>query len=374
MAKKKVETRFFKIRPETDKEQIALDIFHQFKKSKIFTKDAVRGAVKISGDFLDYYVDLCSSKKLLKPVDTGDRFTFNTDQSRLLGIGFKDSNCYLTVMDLGGNIVDKEIIEIELLLKGGSKNKDISAIVREIADQTKLNKNKYQSCGIAIPEEMIEMNPKSIDILTRGVHDLFGCRVFSTRSATAAGYADRDSREEVKDKNVLYVYSDVGIGVVFKRESIFEAYEYSDEKFGAYLRPWNQFSIVNTTKSLVSRGVGTEIVQMVKGNIENITMDVVLTAAENKDELAEDLVKRSGLALGVRVAYLINMFNVEYVLFGGGTEKDEGGFIECVHDSMAKFLSKDIMDNLKIVTGMMGKLSSSAGAASLCRRELFMEV
>jgi glucokinase len=113
---------------------------------------------------------------------------------------------------------------------------------------------------------------------------------------------------------------------------------------------------------------------MVDGNIDSITLDVVLDAAENHDELAEDLVKRSALALGVRVAYLANMFNTGIVILGGGMEKKEGDFTQFVNESAKRFFLKDLAGKVDIVSGVLGKEASSIGAASLCRRELFMEV
>jgi glucokinase len=100
----------------------------------------------------------------------------------------------------------------------------------------------------------------------------------------------------------------------------------------------------------------------------------VLTAAENKDELAEDLVKRSALALGVRAAYLVNIFGTDKVILGGGTEKKEGNFIQYVGESSQRFLLNKVVNTVKIVPGTLGDEAFSIGAASLCRRELFMEV
>jgi len=374
MVKKEREVRFFKVRPETEKEQMALAVFHFCNAKKSFTKESLK-EVSVPAEFIEPYVDLCVEKNLITTKGDGvDTLMFNAEGKKVMGIGFRGSQCFLTVMGMNENIVAREDHKIEHLTKGKGKDKDIVAIARAIADQTRLKDMDIACCGVAVPEEMINVNPKSVEIMAENMADIFNCTIFATTSATASGYGDRNFCRDTVGKNVLYMYSDVGIGVVLKKESVFEANEYGEIKYGSYLRPWNQFSIVDTTKDLVSRGVGTEIVEMVKGDIEGITMDVVLKAADRKDELAEDLVQRSGLALGVRVAYLVNMFNVEIVIFGGGTEKDEGGFIECVKGSMAKFLPEEVMKNLKIIPGVLGKESSSIGAAALCRREMFMEV
>jgi hypothetical protein len=45
-----------------------------------------------------------------------------------------------------------------------------------------------------------------------------------------------------------------------------------------------------------------------------------------------------------------------------------------VKESMDKYLSSGLADRLKMIPGVLGKESSSIGAALLCRREIFMEV
>ena len=92
-----------------------------------------------------------------------------------------------------------------------------------------------------------------------------------------------------------------------------------------------------------------------------------------KDELAEDLVKRSALALGVRAAYLVNLFDCGNIILGGGIEIKEGDYAGNVKESAEKFVLKKNFGKMKIIPGVLGKESSSIGAAALCRRELFME-
>ncbi|HNX90518.1 MAG TPA: ROK family protein [Candidatus Omnitrophota bacterium] len=377
MVKPKNDLKFLKIRSDNDKTQMILDIFFKIKESSEFTVKGVSESTGIDNAFVAGYFNACVNKKLLQTAGNsiyGENLKFSAQTKKVMGIGFREDNCFITVIDIAGNIVSKENIKIEVLLSGKGKRKDISMIVKEISAKTMLNSGDLLAVAVAMPEEMIDINPKSSEILVNGIKDVFKCPVYATKSATASGYGNREFSIETKGKDVLYMHSDIGIGVVFKKEMIFEADEYSEEKNGAYLRPWNQFSIVNATKELILRGVGTEVVEMVKGDVERITLNTVLEAAEKKDELAEDLVKRSGLALGVRVAYLINMFNAKFVLFGGGTEKAEGRFIPHVMDSMNRFISKDVLNELRIVPGVLGESASSIGAALLCRREIFMEV
>ncbi|MBU1656674.1 MAG: hypothetical protein KKB12_00745, partial [Candidatus Omnitrophica bacterium] len=223
MIKKDREARLFKFRPETEKEQMVLDMFHLFNGKKVFSKTNLAG-INVPSEFIEQYLDLCEQKKLLMPYGdaANDMLTFNAEERKILGIGFRDARCFLTVMDMGKNIVARESIEVDQLMKGKAKNKDISNIIRDIGRKTRLKDNIFACCGVAVPEELIRSNSKSIELISGGTKEIFDCAVFATTSATAAGYGDRDFCEGASGKSVLYMYSDVGIGVILKKESIFE--------------------------------------------------------------------------------------------------------------------------------------------------------
>ncbi len=375
MARKKTSIRFFRIRPDNEKTQFSLKVLDLLKQDQSVSIDAL-GKKAGASDRAAEYINSCVKKDLLKISGSGKDgpVKFNSSFRDILGIGFNAHECTLTVMNLAGKVLEKEHLDIGILVKMKGRNKEIKEIAREIAGRTRLKGRDLCCAGLAVPRTLKDKNLKSQDILAEDIGHAFGCDVFIASEAVAAGYAEKDLGRGTRDKDALYMHSDVGTGVVVKGEMIFEADENAGEGEKTYLRPWNQFSVVSTAKSLVNKGLGTDIVNMVNGDVDAITLGVVFDAAEKKDELAEDLIKRSGLALGVRVAYLVNMFNVDTVILGGGTEKKEGEFISYVKESSARFLLKDRANKLKMVPCALGKEASSAGAASLCRRELFMEV
>ena len=296
---------------------------------------------------------------------------FNTSHKKVLGAGFSGDSCVLTAMDIGGNVLSTEKITVEGLSGKKIKNKDIAAAVDKISRDTGLKGMGFCRLGIAIPRAVSIANHKAPMLFAEGLSETFKCSAVCTSEAVAAGYGEMDKAGGCS--KLLYMHSDIGIGVIIKDEMIFEARN-DEGKDDEYLRPWEQFDIVETAKALVNKGLGTDMVNMVNGDIEKISLAVVLQASQNKDELAEDLVKRSGLALGVRAAYLVNMFMPEQVIVGGGVEGDSGGFIGFLKESAGKFLAKEISGKIKIIPAILGEQASSMGAALLCRRELFMEV
>ncbi|MFH1798179.1 MAG: ROK family protein [Candidatus Omnitrophota bacterium] len=296
------------------------------------------------------------------------------DTKKLLGIGFEEGAGILAVMDVNSNVLSKETIDIGAFLKKRILNKDISAIAEKIEEKTIFKGIQFFLIGMALPPWMDRISAKGIDILAGEIGRVFGSDVMVSKRATAAAYAERELGHRTKGKDILFMHLDIGDGVVIKDSMIYEASAAEGIRGVRYLKPWAQFSMAESAKSLVAKGVGTDIVDLVKGDINKITLDVVLNAAERRDELARDLVKRSGYALGVRVAYLVNMFGPKVVILGGGTERSSGDFIKFVKDSANRFLCKSLKSKLRVVCGILEKEASALGAALLCRRNLFREV
>lgn len=375
MAKEKKSIKPFSFETNTERSQIGTSIFNLIKHENTLSVSGISKRTSIPSELVAEHINACVKKDMLR-ISSGPKsglVKFNEKFGQFLGVGFADTKCFLTVIDLEGNVMAKEKIDVGSFAGWSGKNKEINSLIATVKDSTKLKRGTFRAAGIAVPEEMAALNYNSAEMLAEGVRDIFDCDVFVAKAATAAGYGEYDEAGSKADE-ILYMHSDVGSGVVIKREMVCEASQASGSKDAAYLKPWEQFGIVRAAKELVDKGIGTDIVNMVNGDVDTITLDVVLGAAEKNDEFAQDLVKRAGLALGVRAAYLVNMFGTTRVIIGGGVERKEGGFLTHVKESSKRFLLEEMKDKVEIEPAVLGKEAASIGAASLCRRELFREV
>lgn len=376
MAKGKKNVCPFTVNTMTEKAQLGAGVFNVIKKENSLSIKGIAEMASVPGQAVAEYINTCVKKDLLQLSSSpkGDIVKFNEKYGTVLGIGFSGAKCFAYAMDLGGNVVFRESTEIGILAKWKGKNKEIAALIDEIGAIPSLKNKTFTRAGVAVPEEMGEANPNTAEMLAEGIEGIFNCATYTCNAAPASAYAERDVLPAARGRDILYLHSDIGNGVVIKKEIIFEALEHTQGKGEAYLAPWKQFSIVETAKDLVNKGLGTDIVNIVNGDIEAITLDIVLQAAERGDELADDLVRRAGLALGVRAAYLINIFGATTVIIGGGTEKKEGGFTKYVKESQERFLLEELRGEVEVISCTLGKEAPAVGAAALCRRELFMEV
>ncbi len=290
-----------------------------------------------------------------------------------LGISFDSAGCSMVVLDSMGEVSRKEKLAVPALKTLRGRVGEIKDIVKNVSNLSTFRGIPLRTAGLVISESMEGKEKKGISVAAEGLAKAFKCEVLVAKRATAAAYAEKRSNPSVKDKNMLYLHTDSGEGVVIEGEKITES-RAPGRGNESYLRAWDQFDAVRIAGELVKKGVGTDIVRMVQGNAEDITIKHVLMAAEEGDELAKDLVRRAALALGVRAAYLANIFGVDVVTLGGGIEGTDGGFRDHMKESFSRFVLSGLAGKVEITGGISGDDVYSLGAALLCRREMFTEV
>jgi len=71
----------------------------------------------------------------------------------------------------------------------------------------------------------------------------------------------------------------------------------------------------------VSQGERSSLTEIVEGKIENITAEQVEVAARNGDSLALEVISKAATYLGIGLVNLVNIFNPEMIIIGGGLAK-----------------------------------------------------
>jgi len=71
----------------------------------------------------------------------------------------------------------------------------------------------------------------------------------------------------------------------------------------------------------ISQGEKSSLTEIVAGEIENITAEEVSLAAQGGDSLASEVISKAANYLGVGMVNLVNIFNPEMIIVGGGMAK-----------------------------------------------------
>ena len=298
-------------------------------------------------------------------VSTGGRkpelVELNKNDNRIIGVEI-GKNCIRTVLaDIGLNVIERSYTP-RLGKDAEGATQMACALIDGMIKKRSLSPSGIRAIGIGTSIDDYESIGKIVE-------EKFGVETFIGDEPSCAAFSERSLNKKVFSGDMLYIYSDIGCGVVIREDG--NRISRGESK---YLSPWSEvFSILSLARSDVARGVGTSIVELAKGKMENITERIVAEAAKGNDEVALSIMRSIGMNLGLRIAYLINLFNPKSVVLGGGVEIAENLILEPIKKAVRKLVLKDRSGTVAIISGSLGEEAVSLGAASLAAREIFLE-
>ncbi|MCX5687761.1 MAG: ROK family protein, partial [Candidatus Omnitrophica bacterium] len=154
---------------------------------------------------------------------------------------------------------------------------------------------------------------------------------------------------------------------------------------GEYLQVSNNLSflfptgldlgLVSQVKKLIKEDdVKTNILEFCDGNkLDNLRVEHIIEAAKTGDTLAIELLEDGAVNLGIRIAYLVNLFNPEIVIIGGGIEKAGNLLLEPLRRTVRKWAFEEPANIVKIIPARLGEDSVALGAASVVIRDVFVQ-
>ncbi len=397
----------------SDRERKNLAILDVVRKSGPVTRTEISRITKLNIVTVSNYVNSYIDKDLVVEkgfdVSTGGRkptlVELNAKQGYVIGIDIGPINMTAIITDLANTVVGK----IRKPRPAGPMNEVITSsieMVYEIIDKSKIDKNKLKGVGLGVSGviDAVAGTVRDTDIArgqTTGsyvsvrsmIEKEFNIPTFVGNDATVAAFGEKRLGLEQEVDDMLYIYSDVGCGIIIKGEiycgaggsagelqlSIDRAYA---EKFTywqkepAYLRPWGvDLGITNEAKKILSKEkAASKILDLAGGNIDDINIDMVIEAAKAEDKIALELLENAGQHLGVRIAYLINLFNPEVVIIGGGVERAGELFLGPIKQAVRGLAFEEPANTVKIIPSRLGDSAVALGAAALVLREIFAQM
>jgi len=80
-------------------------------------------------------------------------------------------------------------------------------------------------------------------------------------------------------------------------------------------------AVAGEAKRRIKEGEQSRLTDIVSGDLEGITAEKVAMAAQGGDRLATEVISRAATYLGVGMVNLVNIFNPEMIIVGGGLSK-----------------------------------------------------
>ncbi|MGE5587081.1 MAG: ROK family protein [Clostridia bacterium] len=124
-------------------------------------------------------------------------------------------------------------------------------------------------------------------------------------------------------------------------------------------------AIARMARELIRHGEETMILDLVRGNVELVTSEVVGRAALAGDAAAIAILGKAADYLGIGIANLVNILNPDTVVIGGGVSKVGEILLKPVREVVAERALKPAFEAVKIVRAELGADAGVVGAVCL---------
>jgi glucokinase len=177
------------------------------------------------------------------------------------------------------------------------------------------------------------------------IEEALGIATFLENDANAAALGEHRFGAGRGVQNMIYVTASTGIGggLILDGQLYSGATGAAGEIGHMTVLPWGPYcgcgnrgclealasgtAIAREGRELVRRGVPTLIAELAEGDPERATAKLIAEAADKGDIAAQDILSEAMTYLGVGMANLVNLFNPELIVIGGGlTNMGEGLF------------------------------------------------
>lgn len=311
----------------------------------------------------------------------------------VIGVDLGGTNIRAGIVDRNGSVSSK--IEGSTSVQDG---KDI--VIERLVEELKALQNEARTFSrevstigigapgiISIEKGIIALSPNLpdwIDVPLRDiVRDGIGIPVVLENDANAWAFGEKwvGAGKEFQDFILITLGTGVGGGIIHGGEILHGADGMAGEIGHMTVNPdgpkcvcgnsgclevyASARGIVDRTIEAIESGGETRLKEITEGNFYKISSEIVYQVAKDGDSLARDIMREMGRYLGIGIANLINIFNPEAVIIGGGVKEAWDLFIESAKREIQKRAFSIPVERAKIVQSSLseGGLIGAAGIA-----------
>ncbi len=137
---------------------------------------------------------------------------------------------------------------------------------------------------------------------------------------------------------------------------------------------WEQLgsgtALAREARRNILAGVRTSILNHAGGDVEKVNAEIIHRAAQNGDSLAMELIAQTGMYIGIGLANLINLFNPELIVIGGGLSNIGEMLLEPAYREAEHRSFKQSFRAVRFLQAELGRNSGVLGAAAYAYEQL----
>jgi len=219
------------------------------------------------------------------------------------------------------------------------------------------------------------------------VRKRYGVKVFLVNDASAAALGEHrfGSGKGVKNLVFLAIGTGIGGGIIINGElhqgisgSAGEIGHMTIDLNGRHCACGNVGcletlvsgrAIAGEAKRRLDQGEKSTLADIMAGKTDEITAEKVGVAARDGDSLALDIITKTGACLGAGLVNLVNIFNPEMIVIGGGVAKLGELLLEPARQVVREKAFPMSAQAVRIVTARLGEEAGIYGAAIFAREQ-----
>ena len=319
---------------------------------------------------------------------------FNPDAFYLAGLDLGITKVICLVIDLHGNIISKDKLDIDInagrewILKQMFRVTD-----KALGNLSRSVRNRLAGVGVSL-SGLIDAH-KGISVFSPSMpnwrnvpivklfENEFHLPVFMENDARAMALAEArfGAGREYDNLFCINVGHGIGSGIIINKQ-LYRGKDLTAGEFGHMtLMPSGPLchcgnrgcldvmagghAIAASAIRVVNSGADTLIRELAEGDIKRISARVVAQAAKRGDQIALQLLNEVGRYLGIAIANITNLLNPEIIVIGGGVANAGEFFFDEIRDTIGKRAFTTMVKTPEIVPSALGEDASSIGAAAL---------
>lgn len=314
-----------------------------------------------------------------------------SDAAFFIGVDIKTTYVRIGISDLQNNLISiTEAIPYQLINTIESLDKLCNIIIDFIKKLT-IPTSKILGIGINISGRVNHSTGYSYSFfnfneapLSKTLSVKLGVKVYLENDSRSMAYGEFCSEIVNNEKDVLFVNMDygIGLGVLMNGGLYYGKSGYSGEfghipifdneiichcgKKGCLETEASGWALKRMLKDKLSAGFSSILTKHHK-DINLITLEDILSAANNDDFLCIELIAKIGENLGRGIALLINLFNPEMVILGGSLASTKELIRLPIISSVNKYSLSLVNNDTKFVISNLGDRSGIIGACLIAR-------
>jgi transcriptional regulator of PTS gene len=313
------------------------------------------------------------------------------DSAFFIGVDVKHSHINIGLLNL-----QKSLIKVteNLAYKLDNTEESLEVLCQYINDfiaSLPINKDRILGIGLNLSGRINYSTGYSYSFfffdeqpLSEIIQSKVGIRVFLENDTRAMAYGEFCVGAVGKEKDVLFLNLDygIGVGILIDGQLYYGKSGYAGElghipifdnelichcgKKGCLETEASGWALTRMFREKLKEG-STSVLSRNDTLPEAIMMEDIIQAAKNEDVLAIDLIARVGDRLGRGIAFLINVFNPELVILGGSLAST-GDYIELpIKTAINKYSLNLVNTDTQLKLSKLGEHAGSVGACLLVR-------